>query len=143
MPRDPDCVFCKIVSVQIPAAVVYENTAIIAFLDVNPLADGHLLVVPKDHYAHLVDVPPVVCGELFSPIPTLGRALMDVTGAEGFNELVNEGRAAGQVVPHVHCHLIPRRPVDELGYRWNVGKCTPERQEELAAAYQKALPEQR
>ena len=143
MPRDPDCIFCKIASLQIPAAVVYENPMLLAFLDINPLAEGHLLVVPKDHYAHLVDVPPAACAELFSSVPTLGRALTDVTGAEGFNVLVNEGRVAGQVVPHVHCHLIPRKPVDDLGYRWNAGKYPPGRDTELADAFREALLEHR
>lgn len=139
MPRDPDCVFCKIIAVEIPAAIVYESESVVAFLDVNPLAEGHLLVVPREHYARLVDMPPAECAQLFAPLPTLGRVLVDVTGAEGFNVLLNNGRVAGQVVEHVHCHLIPRKPADELGYRWNAQEYPPGRDTELAAAFQRIL----
>jgi len=141
MLRDPDCVFCKIVSAEIPATVVYESHAIIAFLDVGPLADGHLLVIPKEHFAGLTDLPGVKCAQVAEAIPYLGRALLRVTGAQGFNLLCNQGQAAGQVVEHVHFHLIPRCSADGLGYRWNVGKYAPGRDAELAAAYQKALAE--
>ncbi len=139
MPRDPDCVFCKIIAVEMPALVVYENESIVSFLDVNPLAQGHLLVIPRKHYTQVAEMPAAACGALFSSVPTLGRALMEVTGAEGFNVLLNNGRVAGQVVLHVHCHLIPRKPLDELGYRWNAGRYPPGRDAELADAYQKAL----
>lgn len=142
MSRDPDCVFCKIVVAEVPAAVVYENESVISFLDVNPLAEGHLLVIPREHYSGVVDMPPAQCGALFSAAPTLGRALMEVTGAEGFNVLLNHGRAAGQVVSHVHCHLVPRKAGDGLGYRWNAKEYSPGRDAELTAAYQKALAQQ-
>jgi diadenosine tetraphosphate (Ap4A) HIT family hydrolase len=72
-------------------------------------------------------------------LPTLGGALMEVTGTKDFNVLQNNGRAAGQVVPHVHFHLIPRDPGDDLGYRWNAGKYASGRDAQLQAAYQKAL----
>lgn len=143
MPRDPACVFCKIVAVEIPAAVVYEHESVIAFMDINPLADGHLLVIPRDHYAGVLDLPSAVCGALFSCIPKLSRALMEVTRAEGFNVLLNHGRVAGQVVSHVHCHLIPRKPLDELGYRWKAGTYPAGRDATLAAAYQAALAQQK
>ena len=127
MTRDPNCLFCKIVAAEIPAAVVYEDDAILAFLDVGPLAEGHLLVIPRDHYAKLTDVPPARCAQVASALPFLGRAVLQVTGAEGFNVLVNEGRVAGQVVPHVHFHVIPRKSDDQLGYRWNAGKYPEDR----------------
>jgi len=139
MTHDPSCIFCKIIAVEIPASVVYEDESLLAFLDVAPLADGHLLLVPQAHYARLIDVPAPICAQLASAFPILGRALLQVTGAEGFNLLLNEGRVAGQVVPHVHFHLIPRKTGDQLGYRWNAGKYPPGRDAELAAAFQKAL----
>lgn len=141
MRRDPNCLFCKIVSAEISASVVYENEAITSFLDIGPLAYGHLLVIPKDHFARLTDLPGVKFAQVTEAIPYLGRALLRVTGAEGFNLLCNEGQAAGQAVGHVHFHLIPRRSGDGLGYRWNAGKYPPGRDAELAAAYQKALAE--
>ncbi len=143
MPRDPDCIFCKIVSVELSAAVVYENESIVAFLDVNPLAEGHILVIPREHYSGVVDMPSAVCGAFLSSLPVLGRALVEVTGAEGFNVLLNNGRVAGQVVPHVHCHIVPRKQGDGLGYRWNAGTYAEGRDAELASALQKVLSRQR
>lgn len=139
MSRDPNCVFCKIVAVQIPAAVVYEDEDVLAFLDVGPLAEGHLLVIPRDHYANLTDLSPGKCSKLAATFPFLGRALLAVTRAAGFNILVNQGTVAGQVVPHVHFHMIPRGDADQLGYRWNAGKYAPGRAAELAAKIQAAL----
>lgn len=139
MTPDRDCVFCKIAAADIPAFIIYENESVVSFLDINPLAEGHLLVIPRKHYAQVMEMPQAECGALFSLVPMLGRVLLDVTGAEGFNVLLNNGRVAGQVVSHVHCHLIPRRPADELGYRWNAGRYPEGRDAELATAYQKAL----
>ncbi len=139
MSRDPDCIFCKIVSVELPAAVVYEDGTVLVFLDVAPLSEGHLLMVPRDHYSKLSQVPPEVCGTMGALLPALGRALMQVTGVDGYNVLVNEGQVAGQVVPHVHVHLIGRKADDGLGYRWNAGGYPPGRASDLAAAFQKAL----
>ena len=139
MIRDPNCVFCKIVSADLPANVIYEDDSVIAFLDVAPLADGHLLLVPREHYAKLSDVPPQACANIGSTLPVLGRVLKEVTKCEGFNTLANEGRAAGQLVDHVHFHLIPRKANDGLGYRWNAGTYPAGRINELAAAFQKAL----
>ncbi len=139
MTRATDCIFCKIVAVEIPATVVFESHSILAFLDVGPLADGHLLVIPRDHYAKLSELPASLSGQIGSVIPKLGRVMLEVTGAEGFNLLVNQGQVAGQVVPHVHFHLIPRGANDRLGYRWNTGTYPPGRAEEIAAAYQMVL----
>ncbi len=142
MSRVDDCVFCKIVSVQAPSSVIFENNSIISFLDINPLADGHVLIVPRDHYTGLAEMPSKICSAMFACIPMLGRALLQVTGAEGFNLLINHGSVAGQVVPHVHCHLIPRMPDDGLGYRWPAKQYEEGRSAELATAYQAALSNQ-
>ncbi len=139
MSHDSHCAFCKIVAAQIPASVVFENQTSLAFLDIGPLADGHLLLIPRDHYPALVDMPREESTRLLSVIPVLGRALLEVTGAEGFNVLINNGTAAGQVVPHAHIHLIPRQSGDKLGYRWHVSSYENDRPAELALAYQEAL----
>ncbi len=139
MSRDANCIFCKIVAKEISAAVIHEDSAVVSFLDIGPLAEGHLLVIPRDHYGRLTDVSPDVCARIGSVLPVLGRALLTVTGASAFNALCNEGQAAGQLVSHVHFHLIPRRSGDALGYRWNAGTYAEGRAAELAAAYQRAL----
>lgn len=138
-PRDPDCIFCRIVSAQIPAHVVHEDQSTIAFLDIGPLAEGHLLVVPRMHVSRLSDLPAEVAADLGSKLPLLGRALMKVTGNSAFNVLCNEGEAAGQVVKHVHVHLIPRRSGDQLGYRWNAGSYSGGRAADLAARFQQTI----
>lgn len=139
MSRDPDCVFCKIVAGDLPSSVVYEDRAVLAFLDINPLADGHLILIPREHYGQLSDITPEAFSRIAFCMPILGRTLVEVAGADGFNVLQNNGQVAGQVVPHVHFHLIPRRTGDGLGYRWNAGTYPPGRSAELAAAYKKAL----
>jgi histidine triad (HIT) family protein len=116
-----DCVFCKIVAGQIPSARVYEDDACVAFLDIGPLADAHLLIVPRQHYEWITDMPPQAVAAVTQAIPRLARAVMKVTGAQGFNVLQNNGKVSGQAVPHVHFHIIPRREGDGLGYRWNAG----------------------
>ncbi len=137
--RDPNCIFCKIISADLPAAVIYEDDSILAFLDIGPLADGHLLITPREHYTRLTDVPPDQCARMASSLPLLGRAVLEVTKAEGFNVLLNQGAVAGQAVQHIHFHVIPRKKDDQLGYRWNAGKYPAGRAVELAAAYQSAL----
>ncbi|MFQ5591689.1 MAG: HIT family protein [Phycisphaerae bacterium] len=139
MPRDPDCIFCRIVAVETPAFVIFENDAVVAFLDIGPLAEGHVLVIPRAHYAKLSELPVSECAQLGAVLPSIARALLEVTDAAGFNLLVNEGRTAGQLVSHVHIHLIPRVANDKLGYRWNAGVYPPGRAEELTAAYQEVL----
>ena len=115
---DPSCVFCKIVAGQIPCHRVYEDGEVLAFLDIGPLADGHLLVVPKGHYGRLEEMPPEVLGRLAATFPRLARAVLQATGAAGYNLLQNNGGVAQQEVPHVHFHIIPRAAGDGLGYRW-------------------------
>ena len=139
MSQYPDCIFCKIAAGQISATIVHQEASFLAFLDVGPLAEGHLLVIPKDHYMRIVDMPAETCAALASAFPRLGRALLEVTGAEGFNLLQNNGQVAGQVVQHVHFHLIPRVRGDGLGYRWNAGGYPTGRDIEIAGAYKTAL----
>ena len=139
MARRKDCIFCRIAAGEIPSSVLFESEFGFAFLDVNPLSDGHLLFVPRDHYERLSEIPPALAGKMAEAIPRLGRALLEATKAEGYNLLLNEGAVAGQVVPHVHYHLIPRKSGDGLGYRWNAGAYETGRADEIAAAYQKAM----
>ena len=141
MNDNSDCVFCNIVAGKIPAQVVYESRSTLAFLDVAPVAQGHVLLIPKDHYRWLSDMPSQACATLAADLPRLARAVLSVTGASAFNLLQNNGRRAGQVVEHVHFHLIPRRADDGLGYRWEAGKYPPGRDLEIAEAYKAALVE--
>jgi histidine triad (HIT) family protein len=122
MASDPNCIFCKIVAGQIPSAKVLETDSAIAFLDINPVAPGHVLLVPKEHSTTLTDTSAEVLAALAGELPRLARAVLAATGAPGLNLLQNNGREAGQVVNHVHFHLIPRKPGEAFRVHWPAGK---------------------
>jgi histidine triad (HIT) family protein len=104
----PGCIFCRIVDGDAPARIVYEDETTMAFLDVNPLSRGHTLVVPRDHYDRLDDLPAAVATDLFSTSHRLTPAIEAAVGADGSNVGFNNGAAAGQEIEHVHGHIIPR-----------------------------------
>ena len=109
-----DCIFCKIVRKEIPAAFVYENHETFAFMDIKPTNPGHVLVVPKEHHADFASTPPDQLGDIAAVAQRVGKAAMAELGAPGFNIAVNNGRAAGQLVDHMHLHVIPRYEGDGL-----------------------------
>ncbi|MWV41514.1 HIT family protein [Natrialba sp. INN-245] len=101
-------IFSQIVEGEIPARIVYEDESTVAFLDVNPLAPGHTLVIPKDEYERLNDVPEDIATELYATVHRLVPAVEEAVDADATTVAFNNGEAAGQEVPHVHCHLVPR-----------------------------------
>lgn len=132
--NDPDCLFCKIAAGQIPATTVLEDASTLAFLDIGPLAEGHVLLIPREHYETIDRMPPEDAAALMKHLPALVRAIQAATGCAGINVLQNNGRAASQLVMHVHFHLIPRRPGDEFHFNWPAGRYPQGRAEELAQA---------
>jgi histidine triad (HIT) family protein len=125
----PDSIFTKIIKREIPCHRVFENDQLLAFLDITPLSAGHTLVVPKRQVERLEDLPPEDVAEIARQLGGIARRVVAATGAEGYNILLNTGQVAGQEVPHVHFHIIPRRAGDGLGYRW---KAKPADQDALA-----------
>jgi histidine triad (HIT) family protein len=117
-----DCIFCKIIQGEIPCAKVYEDNDVLAFLDLNPAAHGHTLVLPKKHAATLLDLEPGTGDSLMQAMRKIGGALKDIAGAEGFNCIQNNFASAGQEVMHVHWHVIPRRKGDLVITAWRPGK---------------------
>lgn len=116
------CFFCRIAAGEAPAHVVYGDGAVLAFLDIRPLEPGHTLVIPKRHFVHLPEVPDGEVARLFAVVKRVVRAALVALGAEGATVVQNNGRAAGQEIPHVHVHVIPRYrgrrpavPRDDLG----------------------------
>ena len=103
-----DCIFCKISRKEIQAFTVYENDDVMAFLDIDPAAPGHTLVVPKSHAASFLDLPDTSIGPFFSAVKRLCRDIISAIGADGATVGINHGEAGGQVVPHLHAHIIPR-----------------------------------
>jgi histidine triad (HIT) family protein len=139
MAETTDCVFCKIAAGQIPSHKLFENADCFSFLDISPLAEGHTLLISKRHFQSLADVPDELLGRTFAALPRLVRAVTAATKAEGCNVLVNDGKVAGQLVPHVHVHVIPRHADDSLGYRWNTVAYPEGRAEELCSRIRQGL----
>lgn len=102
------CPFCEIINGNIPAKKVYEDDSCLAFLDINPRNPGHTLVVPKKHYATILDIPENEAGELFRAVKTVAAAVQAGMKTQGISISQSNGAAAGQLVPHMHFHVIPR-----------------------------------
>ena len=138
MGRD-DCIFCRIIAGQIPCTKVYEDDAVLAFLDIGPISPGHTLVVAKPHVRHLYDADPEVLGGLGAALGRVAGAVVEATGADGCNVLCNNGRAAGQLVDHVHFHVIPRRQDDGLFPHWPKFEYEPGQAEAIAQSIREKL----
>ncbi len=110
------CVFCKIGRGEAEAAVLYEDSQTIAFLDINPIAEGHTLVVPKEHYEGIFDVDPLLLQQIFFVAKKVADQLRNTLGAEGINIFHASEQAAEQSVFHFHIHVIPRRRGDRLDF---------------------------
>lgn len=115
---NPECIFCRIISGQIPCTKIFENQSIFSFLDINPAAQGHLLVIPKLHAERIDQLDPHTMAEIAKALPALSAAAQKAMQADGYNVLCNNGAAAGQVVKHVHFHIIPRRNGDGVMKAW-------------------------
>ncbi len=109
-----DCIFCRIIAGEIPAARVYQDDAFLAFLDIRPINKGHVLIVPRAHVDRLTDLPDDVLARELPLAKRIASAVLAVTGATDFNLLNSNGTAAGQEVFHHHLHVIPRRPGDGM-----------------------------
>ena len=103
-----DCIFCDIVAGRKKGHVLYEDDSHIAFLDRYPIDMGHSLLIPKRHYERITDMDPKDVGSLFCLVPKIARGILAGIGADAFSIAQNNGRAAKQIVPHVHIHIIPR-----------------------------------
>ncbi len=114
---DEACVFCKIVAGEIPANVVYQDNNVIAFLDIDPLFPGHVLLCPREHYPTLTDLPVTLAGPMMEKAQVLAQAVETALDAEGTFIAINN--RVSQLVPHLHIHVVPRRRKDGLrGFFW-------------------------
>ncbi|MDD3886511.1 MAG: HIT domain-containing protein [Victivallaceae bacterium] len=113
-----DCIFCKIAQGAIPSVKVYEDDLVYAFLDISPINKGHVLVIPKEHHESSSTVPEAVAGRLFHVGSRIGIALKRKFDWDGFNLHLADGTAAGQVVMHVHLHVVPRGVDDQFHWNW-------------------------
>jgi len=127
------CVFCKVVAGEIPATKVYEDDAVVAFLDIGPISDGHTLVIPRQHCAKVHECDPKILSALAARLGKIAKAVVEAMDADGYNVLSNNGSAAGQVVEHLHFHIIPRKTHDGVLTQWPSYKYPKGRAEEIAA----------
>ena len=107
-----DCIFCDIVDGEIPSYTVHEDEAAMAFLDANPLARGHTLVIPKAHYERVTDLPADLATDVFAAVHDLTDRIERAVDADATTIAFNNGTAAGQEVPDVHAHIVPRSESD-------------------------------
>ncbi len=106
------CVFCQIIAGEISAHKLYEDENILAFLDIKPVNPGHVLVMPKKHYQNLEDTPAEILSAVMAVVKKIGQLLKDKLGAAGYNVTENNDPVAGQIIPHLHFHVIPRHEGD-------------------------------
>ena len=109
---ESDCIFCKIVKKVIPAKVIFENNEILAFLDIFPINKGHSIVIPKVHYQNLEDFPESELLYLYKTVKQIAILIHKKLDLGGYNILQNNFKAAGQVIDHIHVHIIPRSEND-------------------------------
>ena len=109
-----DCIFCSIINGKIPSSKVYEDNSVLAFLDIAPFNRGHTIVVPKQHYNNILDFPDKEISEFFIDVKKIAGLVKKGLNADGFNILQNNFPAAGQVVNHMHYHIIPRWNTDKI-----------------------------
>lgn len=133
-----DCVFCKIIAGEIPSYKIYEDDSALAFLDIAPVNPGHTLVVSKNHFANMEEIPEEELCRLIKAVKKVGKALKEGLGAEGYNINENNDPVAGQVVPHIHFHIMPRRAEDGLKL-WLQGKYGEGEAEKVAGKIRNAL----
>lgn len=135
-----ETIFTKIIAGEIPCHKVYEDDRVFAFLDINPLVEGHTLVIPKEPAASLDALSDESAAAIGRVLPRLCRAVIKATGVEDYNVLQNNGRAAHQAVFHVHFHIIPKPSAREgLGIGWPASNLDPERGRAIAARIAAAL----
>ena len=122
------CIFCKIVAKEVPSTRVFEDDKFIAFLDINPINPGHLLVIPKAHYKTITDMPKELYDDLHEVVWDLALKMQQQLDPDGIKIVQNNNEAAGQLVPHYHVHVIPRYAGDGERYKeiWNPVKINEE-----------------
>ena len=137
--KDKDCIFCKIANGEIPSSTVYEDEDFRVILDLGPAAQGHALILPKEHFKDVCELDPAVAAKVLPLGAKIGAAMKTALGCAGFNLVQNNGEAAGQTVFHFHVHVIPRYEGGPSMVTWTPGSEKPEVLAETAEKIKKAL----
>ena len=132
-----DCIFCKIAAGEIPSATIYEDEDFRAILDLGPATRGHALILPKQHYANLYEIPDELAEKAIVAAKKITSVMKDALPCDGYNIVQNNGEAAGQTVFHFHMHLIPRYKGDHAGVSWKPGTLSDEDRDAVLAAAEK------
>ncbi|MBR4207725.1 MAG: HIT family protein [Lachnospiraceae bacterium] len=127
--KKDDCIFCKIAAGEIPSQCIYEDGLFKVILDLGPATKGHSLIIPKDHYEDLFEIPEETAAQAMVLAKRLSARLMEKLHADGLNLVQNNKETAGQTVKHFHLHMIPRYKDDMQNILWKPGEVT---QDELA-----------
>ena len=134
-----ECIFCAIVEGKIPAAKVYENEQVFAFMDIAPANPGHLLIIPKQHYRNIFDMPAEVGTKIMEAAVPLATAIRKALNPDGLNLFQSNEAAGFQTVFHFHLHLIPRWEGDPLRLPWKPSEGDFEEINNIATKIQEAL----
>lgn len=129
--REANCIFCKIANGEVPSKTLYEDDHFRVILDLGPATKGHALILPKEHYANLYDLPEELAGEAMKLAKKMAVRITERLGCEGFNLIQNNGDMAGQTVFHFHMHMIPRYQADGQKIGWKPGEPTQDELEEI------------
>lgn len=131
--KDDNCIFCKIANGEIPSKTLFEDDEFRVILDLGPAAKGHALILPKNHYANLYELPEETASKVMLLAKKMAVQMTDKLECDGFNLVQNNGEVAGQTVFHFHMHLIPRYKNDNQTIGWKPGEPSQEELEEIRA----------
>ena len=135
---DDKCIFCKIANGEIPSATLFEDEDFRVILDLGPATKGHALILPKNHFANLFEIPEEVEAKAFVLAKKIATKMKKVFACDGVNIVQNNGIAAGQTVFHFHIHLIPRYEQDGAGVSWKPGTLTDDARDEILQKWKQA-----
>jgi histidine triad (HIT) family protein len=138
-PTQNPCLFCKIINKEIPADIVYEDEHLFVLLDISPINEGHCLVIPKNHYINMDEIPDELMGVLFTRVKHTSIAVKKATGADGITNIINNGEGVGQIVFHSHIHIIPRHKSDGLKAWHSSSYENAQKKQEIFDAIQKEI----
>ncbi len=134
-----NCIFCKIVRKEAPATILYEDDKALAFLDIRPLNEGHTLIIPKQHYETVYDIPQDLICHICTIVKRFASIVKDSTKADGITIIQQNGRAAGQEIFHLHVHVVPRYEGQKLPHFREIPNASRERLEQTAERIKHAL----
>ena len=137
--KDNNCIFCKIAAGEIPSKTIYEDDKFRVIMDLGAASEGHALILPKDHYANLMELDEETASSVLSLAGKISRAMMKSLDCDGLNLVQNNGEEAGQTVMHFHLHMIPRYKGGNEVIEWKPGSPSAEELEETAAKIREAL----